>query len=150
MDTGCINKRVGFTEGISFSEVLKEGFYLKYIWQFLIILSISFVGEILNHLISLPIPASIYGIIILFLCLEFKIIKLSSVKDISRFLIEIMPVMFIPAAVGLMTSWEILRPSWVAYIVITLITTILVMALSGFATQIVIRCRKKREVKDNE
>lgn len=123
---------------------------MKYIWQFLIILSISFVGEILNHLIPLPVPASIYGIIILFACLELKIIKLSAVKDISRFLIEIMPVMFIPAAVGLMNSWEILRPSWISYIVITLITTVIVMAVSGLVTQIIIRCKNKGKVKNNE
>ena len=123
---------------------------MKYIWQFLIILSISFIGEILNHIIPLPVPASIYGIIILFTCLELKIIKLSAVKDISRFLIEIMPIMFIPAAVGLMNSWEILRPSWVSYIVITLITTVIVMAVSGLVTQMIIRCKNKRKVKDDE
>ena len=120
---------------------------MKYLKQFGIILAISFVGEILNYLIPLPIPASIYGIIILFLALELKIIKLSSVKDVGSFLIAIMPVMFIPAAVGLMESWGILKPSLIPIVAITLITTVIVMASSGLATQFVIRCGKKKEGK---
>lgn len=117
--------------------------------QFALILAVSFVGEILNFLIPLPIPASIYGIIILFLCLEFKIIKLSWVKDVGTFLIAAMPVMFIPAGVGLMASWNILRPSIVAYAVITLVTTVVVMAASGLATQLVIKRRNRGEDEKN-
>jgi len=122
---------------------------LKYVMQFALILAVSFVGEILNFLIPLPIPASIYGIIILFLCLEFKIIKLSWVKDVGTFLIAAMPVMFIPAGVGLMASWNILRPSIVAYAVITLVTTVVVMAASGLATQLVIKQRNRGEDEKN-
>ena len=123
---------------------------MKYIKQFAIILFISVIGEILNFLIPLPVPASIYGIIILFLALEFKIIKLSSVQDVGSFLVEIMPVMFIPAAVALMQSWGILKPSILAYAVITFVTTVVVMAMSGLATQAVIRAGKKKEDKGNE
>ncbi|MBE6913122.1 MAG: CidA/LrgA family protein [Ruminococcaceae bacterium] len=122
---------------------------MKYVMQFALILAVSFVGEILNFLIPLPIPASIYGIIILFLCLEFKIIKLSWVKDVGTFLIAAMPVMFIPAGVGLMASWNILRPSIVAYAVITLVTTVVVMAASGLATQLVIKQRNRGEDEKN-
>ena len=123
---------------------------MKYIWQFAVILVISFVGEILNYIIPLPIPASIYGIIILFLCLEFKIIKLRVVKDISTFLINIMPLLFVPAAVGLMTSWDILGPSLLSYSVIIVVSTVLVMAVSGLVTQGVIKFKKKSEGKNNE
>ena len=75
---------------------------MKYLRQFLIILFVSFLGEVLNYLIPLPIPASIYGILLMFLALELHIIPLSAVRETGRFLIEIMPVMFIPAAVGLL------------------------------------------------
>lgn len=62
-------------------------------------------GEGLNFLIPAPVPASIYAMVILFVCLCTKIIKLEAVKDAGMFLIEIMPLMFIPAGVGLMKSW---------------------------------------------
>lgn len=122
---------------------------MKYIKQFCIILLIAFIGEILNYLIPLPIPASIYGIVILFLCLELKIIKLSAVKDTGAFLVEIMPVMFVPAAVGLLDSWEILRPSWFAYIAITVITTVVVMGVSGKVTQLLLKSGRKKEDNTN-
>ena len=118
---------------------------MKLLKQFLIILFVSFLGEILNYLILLPIPASIYGILIMFLALELHIISLSSVKDAGRFLIEIMPVMFIPAAVGLLNAWNILKPNWIIYTVIMFATTFIVMILSGKVTQAVIRKGKKKE-----
>ena len=53
---------------------------MKLLKQFLIILFVSFLGEILNYLIPLPIPASIYGILIMFLALELHIIPLSCME----------------------------------------------------------------------
>ena len=108
---------------------------MKYIKQFGIILVVSFVGEVMNHLIPLPIPASIYGLVILFVGLTTGAIKLDNVKETGKFLIEIMPLMFIPAAVGLLESWGILAPIWIPVICITLLTTILVMAVTGRVTQ---------------
>lgn len=110
---------------------------MKYLIQFGIILAVSFVGEILSSLIDLPIPASIYGIIIMFILLCTKIIKLEQVKEVSIFLIEIMPVMFIPAAVGLLETWGVLSENLVPYITITIISTILVMGVSAKVTEIV-------------
>ena len=112
---------------------------MKFVKQFGIIVFLSFIGEILHAILPLPIPASIYGIVLLFFCLELKIIPVSAVKETSAFLIEIMPVMFIPAAVGLMDSWQIIKPALFSYIVITVLTTFLVMAVSGKVVQWMIR-----------
>ena len=78
---------------------------MKYLKQFLIIILVSCIGEILNYYIPLPIPASIYGLVLMLLLLCLKIIPLGAVKDGAEFLINIMPVMFIPAAVGLLEAW---------------------------------------------
>lgn len=120
---------------------------MKYLKQFGIILLFSFIGELLNHFIPLPIPASIYGIVILFLCLNFKIISLDTVKDIGKFLVEIMPVMFIPAAAGLLNSWDVIKPSLGYYLVITVVSTIVVMAAAGKVTQAVIEHNNKNTFK---
>ena len=121
---------------------------MKYVKQFLIILAISLIGELLKYVLPLPIPASIYGMVILFICLKTGLVKLEDVKDAGKFLIEIMPVMFIPAAVGLLDSWSVLRPTIVPVIVITVLTTIIVMVVTGRVTQNVIR--KGREKEENE
>ena len=119
---------------------------MKYIKQFTIILAITFIGEGLNHWIPLPIPGSIYGMILLYVSLYFGMIKLSWIKETGKFLIDIMPMMFIPAGVGLMDSWGILQPVWVPFFVITCISTVAVMAVSGKVTQ----CLVKPSLEDEE
>lgn len=122
---------------------------MKFVKQFLIILLISFIGEGLNFAIPAPIPASIYGMVILFVCLCTKIIKLDDVKDTGMFLIEIMPLMFIPAGVGLMKSWGVLKPLIVPVLVITVVSLIAVMAVSGRVSQRIITNEdKKNESED--
>ena len=114
---------------------------MKYIRQFGIILLITFIGEIMHELIPIPVPAGIYGIVLLFIGLKTGIVPLSEVKDASKFLIQIMPLMFIPAAVGLI---EVLSPSWLQFVIVTVVTTVVVMAVSGLATQAVIRLRSRK------
>ena len=122
-----------------------RGDKMKYMKQFFIILVISFFGEILKYLLHLPIPASIYGMVILFIGLMTGIIKLEAVKETGVFLIEIMPVMFIPAGVGLMESWGTLKPFVLPVSVITVITIVTVMVATGICSQWVIRKEKKQE-----
>lgn len=118
---------------------------MKYLKQFFVIIVISFIGEILHVLIPLSIPASIYGIVLLFAGLVTGIVPLASVKDAGAFLVEIMPVMFIPAAVGLINSWDLLEEHLLSYVIVTFLTTVLVMAVSGLVTQTVIRSRKENK-----
>ena len=117
---------------------------MKYVKQFLIILLISFIGEGLNFAIPAPIPASIYAMVILFVCLCTKIIKLDDVKDTGMFLIEIMPLMFIPAGVGLMKSWGVLKPLIVPVLVITVVSLVAVMGVSGRVSQKIIANEDKK------
>ena len=123
---------------------------MKYIGQFGIILVISFVGEILNYFIPLPVPASIYGLVIMFLCLHFGIIRVGTVKGTADFLIEIMPLMFIPAAVELMTLWHVRKPNLIAYGVITVVSTFAVMIICGHVTQFALRLGRKKETEPEE
>ena len=102
--------------------------------QFGMILSISFWGEVFHILLPLPVPASIYGIVILFLCLELKLLPVTAVKKASSFLLQIMPVMFIPAAVGLMDSWGAVKSSVLPYLAITALSTFAVMVVAGRVT----------------
>lgn len=112
---------------------------LKYLKQFLIILLISFIGEILKAALPLPVPASIYGMVILLISLCTGIIKLEAVEKAGKFLIEIMPVMFIPAGVGLMSSWGVLKPLLVPAVTITVVVLVAVIAVSGRVSQAIIR-----------
>lgn len=116
---------------------------MRFLKQFTVILLVSFLGEILREVIPLPIPASVYGLVLMLVALRTGILKVEQVRDAAEFLIEIMPVMFIPAAVGLMTAWGALKPIWAPVLVITGVTTVIVMAVTGRVTQAMIRRKKK-------
>ena len=121
---------------------------MKFIRQFAIILAISLASEALSFFLPLPVPACIYGILLLLLLLTTGVLKVGQIKEVSSFLIEIMPVMFIPAAAGLMQSYHLLAPSLAAYAVIIVVSTIAVMVVSGRVTQRII-LSKKREAHSN-
>ena len=116
---------------------------MKYLKQFLIILLISFAGELLKYVLPLPIPASIYGMVILLVGLLTGWIALDAVKDVGKFLIEI------PAGVGLMSSWGILKPLILPVSIITVVTIVTVMAATGKVSQWVIR-KGKSDKEENE
>ena len=104
---------------------------MKYMRQFGIILGVTCAGELMKYFIPLPIPGSIYGLLLMFVLLLTKVIKVENVKDVGEFLIEIMPLMFIPAGVGLMASWGELQGFLVPLLVITVSTTFIVIFVTG-------------------
>ena len=118
---------------------------MKYIKQFLLIMSVCCVGELIKHFVPLPIPASIYGLVLMLVLLLTKIIRLDQVKDVADFLIEIMPVMFIPSTVGLITSWGVLQPVLVPFCIITIVTTFIVMIATGKITDALVKEKEKKD-----
>ena len=118
---------------------------MKLLKQLLIILTVALTGEVLSALIPLPIPSSIYGVVLMLALLISGLLKVEQIKAVSSFLVEIMPVMFVPAAVGLMQSYHLLAPSLGAYAVITVVSTVAVMVVSGRVTQHVIHNKNKKE-----
>ena len=120
-------------------------FAVKEFKQFTIIIFLSFLGEVLHALIPFPIPASIYGIILLFLLLERKVLALEDISEVSSFLLFIMPVLFVPAAVGLIEAWDELRASLTAYVTIIIAVTFIVMVSTGHITQFFLNHTKAKE-----
>lgn len=117
---------------------------MKLLYQFGVILAVTFAGEILHTVIPLPIPASIYGLVLMLLSLCTGAVKLSQVKIAADFLIDIMPPMFIPAAVGLIVVWGDLKEILIPVAVITVLSTVIVMVCTGRVSQALIRQKQKR------
>ena len=117
---------------------------MKYVKQFCIIITISFVAEVLEYLLPLPVPASIYGLMLLFLLLVTGAVKLESVQDTADFLVEIMPIMFIPSAVGLIESYTALEGKLIQVMFLLVVTTVIIMVITGLVSQAVIRHGKKK------
>lgn len=118
---------------------------MRFIRQFLIILFVSFLGEVLKAVLPLPIPASIYGLVIMLALLVLKVVKIEQVEGASMFLIDIMPLMFIPASAGLIDIWPTLKPVLIPLLIMTVISTVLVMVVSGKVTEFVIKLDNKEQ-----
>ena len=112
---------------------------MRLLRQFLIILIICITGEVLNKVVHVPLPGSIIGMILLFICLLTGIIKLKMIEEISKFLLDHLAFFFIPAGVGLMAYVGILKENLVPILVICGATTFLVMIVTGWTVQLIKR-----------
>ena len=121
---------------------------MKYVWQLTIILGVSFLGEVLNNLIPLPVPASIYGLVIMFILLFTKAIKVDTIRETSDFFLLTMPMFFIVAGVGVIEYWDIIKPMLLPSFIIMIVVTIVIMAVTGRLTQLLIKLTEKRRGKD--
>lgn len=120
----------------------REGI-MRLVKQFAILVIVCFIGEILHALIPLPVPASIYGLVLMFIALQAKVMPLEAVEEISDGLLGIMPLLFIPSTVGLILAWEILKVHWLQFLLIGIVGTIVVFFVAGHVTQLVIRIQKR-------
>jgi holin-like protein len=108
---------------------------LKILRQMALLLLIVFIGDILNKVFKIPIPGNILGMILLLIALITGIIKLHQIEDISKFLLDHLSFLFIPAGVGLLAVTGVLKDSWYVLLLIAIITTILVMAVTALVVQ---------------
>lgn len=118
---------------------------MKHFPEISLIATVSFIGELLHYLIPLPVPSSIYGLLLMLLLLVTHIIRLDHVKATADWLITLMPVMFVGPTVGLIASYDSYKDILIPIIVISLATTVLTMAVSGLTTQGLIRLQTKEE-----
>ena len=108
---------------------------MKYLSQFLRITAFTLVGELLQRLIPLPVPASVYGLLLLFAALCFGVVKLEQVKDAAGFLISILPILFVPTAVGILENWAMIQDDVIPIFLLALVSTIVTFGIAGRITQ---------------
>lgn len=123
---------------------------MKYIIQILIIGTITLIGEVCNQLIPLPIPASVYGMLLLFFCLMTRMIKPEQIEETADWLLFIMPVLFVSPGVSIVAGTQDLAGNIVGILTITLVTTVVVMIITGVTAQAVIRAGRKGKEEKNQ
>ena len=112
---------------------------MNHIKQILIILAFTLVGEVLQYVIPLPVPAAIYGFVLLFLALCTGLLKEEHIADTADFLIRIMGVLFVAPAVNLLSYFDLIAENWVSITTTVLVSTVCVFAVSGLVTQALTR-----------
>ncbi len=120
---------------------------MQYLIQILYILLFSLLGEACHALIPAPIPASIYGMVLLFAALALKILPLKAVKDAGSFFTGILPVLFVAPIVSLLDHWALVKDALLPIGLIVVVSTIAVFAVAGWVTQWLVG-RKKEDRHD--
>ena len=118
---------------------------MKYLAQFCIILGFTVDGEALQRLLPLPIPGSVYSLVLLFLALCLGIVRLDQVRETAHYLTTILPVMFVAPAVGIVEYWGLISSHLFPIVLVLLGTTIITFGISGTLVQ---RFRKKEGTED--
>ena len=116
--------------------------------QWILVLMVYFLGEIVSKGLSLPIPGNIMGMIFLFLFLVTGIIKLEKIENAAKSILDNLAFLFIPAGVGLMNYFGIIS-NYVAQILFIL-TTFIVMSFTGLTVQFVSKRMEATSAKKNK
>ena len=118
---------------------------MKYMKQIGVIATIAFIAELLYFVIPLPIPASVYGMAILFFSLCFGIIKIEMVEEVADWILSIMPIFFIAPTVGLIEAFENIKGQVIPLVIICIISTVVVTSVTSLTAQGIIRLRKEKK-----
>ena len=118
---------------------------MKYLSQFLRITAFTLAGELFQRVIPLPVPASVYGLTLLFAALCLGVVKLEQVKDAGGFLVSILPILFVSPAVGILENWELIHDAVIPMLLLALLSTISTFGIAGRVTQAL----RKKEGKDD-
>ena len=124
--------------------IKKNGAKMNHIFQLAIIFGISFVGEILNALLPLPVPASVYGLVILFLLLYTKIIKLEQVETVAEYMMAVMPLFFIEPTVGIINSYGLIKGNILTLFIACFLSFVSVIFVTGLVSQSMIRMKRNK------
>ena len=130
--------------------VRQGGFLTNYLFQFARILAFCFLGEVCHAVLPLPVPASVYGLVLLLLALNFRLIQLEDVKEVGVFLTGIFPLLFVPAAAGVMELWAEMGEMLLPIIIAIIPVTVLVMVTAGKTTQALTSRKKNKEAAAND
>lgn len=118
---------------------------MRYLFQFGRILAFCFIGEVLHAVLPLPVPASVYGLLLLLLALCFGIVRPEQVRETGLFLTGIFPLLFVPAAAGVMELWAELGVMLLPAVIAIVPVTVLVFAAAGRTTQALIHRKEKTQ-----
>ena len=108
---------------------------MKYLSQMCIILGFTLAGEALQRIIPLPVPASVYGLVLLFLALCLKIVKVEQVKETGDFLRSLLPLLFVAPTVGIIEHWGLIAPRLLPIGLLIMGTTVLTFGIAGRTVQ---------------
>lgn len=115
--------------------------------QILFIHIFLFLGALVKNLITIPIPASMVGLILLLIALSLKIVKLEWVEKGGNWLLAELILFFIPSAVGIVNYDEIVSWQGAKTVLLIGLSTFIVIGVTAYTADMSDKIRKRSDVK---
>ncbi|MEJ9212514.1 CidA/LrgA family holin-like protein [Bacillus smithii] len=119
--------------------------WIQIIIQIFILYGFSFIGEMIHRALHLLIPGNVLGLLLLLLCLSLKLFKLDWIEQGAGFLIAFLPLLFVPAMIGIMNYPSLLSKQGILLFFIVFISTIMTVVAAGHASQLLEKSGQKRK-----
>lgn len=116
---------------------------MRYLQEAVLIAAITFAAELIKFFVPLPVPASIYGLILLFILLKSGALKLEQIENVGGLLLELMPLLLVPASVSFLTVLDTIQAMLLPVLIMGLIGTMVVMAVTGRVSQWLVQRKGK-------
>ena len=102
---------------------------LFYIFLFFIL------GELIITITKIPISGNILGMILIFVALKLKLLKLEIIKPASDKLVKYMVLFFVPYGVGLISHFDIIKTHWIVITVAAGLSTLITLYVTAIVQQ---------------
>ncbi|MDO4427003.1 MAG: CidA/LrgA family protein [Moraxella sp.] len=116
---------------------------------FLVVFGCLFVGEVFIHLTGLPLPPSIIGLLLLFMLLSLKWVSLEKLQAVAKTMLDYLAFMIVPACISIMQYLDVIKRDAVPLVLGTLLSTLLVLIVTGKTHVLVRAWLKKRSNTSN-
>lgn len=100
-----------------------------------ILLALQFIGELVSLRFSLPIPGNVLGMALLLVLLSLGVVRVEWIEDAVELLLSHLALFFVPAGVGVMVYFDLIRREWLPITVGTVVSTFVVMAVTGWLAE---------------
>ena len=120
---------------------------MKIIKQIGIIFSICWLAQVVEYFLPFDFPATVIGMILLFICLLTGILKIEHIQEKSDFLLSNMAFFFIPAGVSMINYLDILKNNALQLVLICIITTIVTFFVTAYSVHFTMKLMNRKNTK---
>ena len=112
---------------------------MKIIRQIGIIFTVCWLSILVEKVLPFAFPASVIGMILLFICLLTGVLKIEYIQEKADFLLENMAFFFVPAGVSIINYFDVLESTWIQLVVICVISTVVTFAVTAWSVKLTVR-----------
>ena len=112
---------------------------MKIIRQIGIIFTVCWLSILVEKVLPFAFPASVIGMILLFICLLTGVLKIEHIQEKADFLLEYMAFFFVPAGVSIINYFDVLESTWIQLVVICVISTVVTFAVTAWSVKLTVR-----------